>query len=299
MKTKKLIYSNVSFDPVEHIYTLPDGRQLFGITGLLNRQLYGGKKYDGVPNAILEAAAERGSKIHQEVEMFYAIGSEPFSKEAGAVVDKLKDKKIIEAEYLVSDEENFATAIDLVDSDFNLYDIKTTAVLDENYTSWQLSICAYLFEIQNKFPAKDLFAIHVRGKEVNIVPLPKHSKKEVEELLACDLLEENYFQKLAEPVIKDLPLVQLNYIENIIEKIENEAKTYKEMREEMLEVIYKKMEEKDLKKIETNNMILTRVLPSESVTIDTKKLKEELPEIAEKYEKIIKKKGYVKITLKQ
>jgi len=299
MKTKKLIYSNVSFDPVEHIYTLPDGRQLFGITGLLNRQLYGGKKYDGVPNAILEAAAERGSKIHQEVEMFYAIGSEPFSKEAGAVVDKLKDRKIVEAEYLVSDEENFATAIDLIDSDFNLYDIKTTAVLDENYTSWQLSICAYLFEIQNNFPAKDLFAIHVRGEEVNIVPLPKHSKKEVEELLACDLLEENYFQKLAEPVIKDLPLVQLNYIENIIEKIENEAKTYKEMREEMLEVIYKKMEEKDLKKIETNNMILTRVLPSESVTIDTKKLKEELPEIAEKYEKIIKKKGYVKITLKQ
>jgi len=296
---KTLNYSNIIFDSREHIYLTPDGKQLHGITSLLNRQLYHGKKYDGVPLAILKAAAERGSKVHMEVEMYFAAGFVPAMEEAKAIIEKFDRKEIIATEYLVSDEENFATAIDLVDSDFNLYDIKTTAVLDENYTSWQLSICAYLFEIQNKFPAKDLFAIHVRGKEVNIVPLPKHSKKEVEELLACDLLEENYFQKLAEPVIKDLPLVQLNYIENIIEKIENEAKTYKEMREEMLEVIYKKMEEKDLKKIETNNMILTRVLPSESVTIDTKKLKEELPEIAEKYEKIIKKKGYVKITLKQ
>ena len=295
---KKLNYSSVMFDPIEHAYYLRDSRQLFGITGLLNRQLYGGKKYDGVPNAILEAAAERGSKIHQEIEMFYTIGSEPFSKEAGAVVDKLKDKKIIEAEYLVSDEENFATAIDLVDSDFNLYDIKTTAVLDENYTSWQLSICAYLFEMQNGFPPNDLYAVHVRENNVKIKVMPKHTKEEVEQLLACDLAGENYFEMIAAPVVKDLPIAQIVSIEKFLLKVEEEIKEYKELREKLMDLIYQKMEEKDIKKIETDSLILTRVLPTESITVDTKKMRDDYPEIVKNYEKISERKGYVKIKLK-
>ena len=58
------------------------------------------------------------------------------------------------------------------------------------------------------------------------------------------------------------------------------------------------MEEKDLKKIETDELIITRVLPSESISIDTKRLKEEMPEVAKKYEKVSQRKGYIKLTIK-
>ncbi|HPD55529.1 MAG TPA: hypothetical protein PLR11_01810, partial [Candidatus Paceibacterota bacterium] len=272
--------------------------QLFGITSLLNRQLYHGGKYDGVPLAILKAAAERGSKVHMEVEMYFAAGFVPAMEEAKAIIEKFDRKEIIATEYLVSDEENFATAIDLVDSDFNLYDIKTTAVLDENYTSWQLSICAFLFEQQNKFSPNKLFAIHVRGDKAEIIEIERHSSEEVTELLACDLLGENYFDKKIAPALKEMPITQFVNLENLIIKIEEEAKKIKEMRDQLAEKIYSKMEEIDVKKFETDNMIITRILPSEVITIDTKKLKAEMPEIAEKFEKKTMRKGSLKITLK-
>jgi len=295
---KTLEYSSIVFDSKNHTYYLPDGRQLFGITSLLNRQLYHGGKYDGVPNGILQEASERGRKIHEEVEMYFSLGTEVFSPEANAVIEALKNNKIIASEYIVTDGENFATAIDLVDSDFNLYDIKTTAVLDKLYTSWQLSICAFLFEQQNKFSPNKLFAIHVRGDKAEIIEIERHSSEEVTELLACDLLGENYFDKKIAPALKEMPITQFVNLENLIIKIEEEAKKIKEMRDQLAEKIYSKMEEIDVKKFETDNMIITRILPSEVITIDTKKLKAEMPEIAEKFEKKTMRKGSLKITLK-
>jgi predicted phage-related endonuclease len=40
------------------------------------------------------------------------------------------------------------------------------------------------------------------------------------------------------------------------------------------------------------------VLPTVSKGIDTKRLKEEMPEVAEKYEKLTEKKGFIKLTIK-
>ena len=295
---KTLNYSNIIFDLREHIYLTPDGKQLHGITSLLNRQLYHGGKYNGVPEFILQEAADRGRKIHEEIEMHYSLGTEVFSPEAKAIIKVLKDKEIIATEYIVSDGENFATAIDLIDGDYNLYDIKTTSVLDDLYTSWQLSICAFLFEHQNNFSPDKLFAIHVRGDKAEIIEMWRHSNEEVTELLASDLIGENYFEKKMAPALKEMPIAQIINLENIIIKLEKELKTYKELKEELSEKIYAKMEEQDVKKLETENLIITRILPSEVTTIDTKRLKAELPEIAEKYEKTTIRKGSLKITLK-
>jgi len=297
---KSLEYSNIIFDSREHTYITPDGRQLHGITSLLNRQLYHGGKYNGVPDFILQEAADRGRRIHEEIEMYYSLSAEVFSLEANAVIDALKDKyvEIIASEYIVSDGENFATAIDLVDSDYNLYDIKTTAALDDLYTSWQLSICAFLFEQQNDFPAGKLYAIHARGDKAEIIEMDRYSNEEVTKLLASDLVGENYFDKKMAPVLKEMPITQIVNLENIIIKLENELKTYKELKEDLSYKIYQKMEEQDVKKLETENLIITRILPSEVVTIDTKKLKAEMPEIAEKFEKKTMRKGSLKITLK-
>jgi len=296
---KNLKYSSVIFDSQNHIYCLPDGKQLQGITALLNRQLYHGGKYEGVPNGILQEAAERGRRIHEEVEMFYSLGAEAFRPEANAIIEALKDKKIIATEYIVTDGENFATAIDLIDEDFNIYDIKTTSILDELYTSWQLSICAFLFEQQNNFSPNKLFAIHVRNDKAEILEMERHSSEEVTELLVADLIGENYFDKKMAPALKELPLAQFINLENLIIKIEEEAKKFKEMRDQLAEKIYSKMEEMDVKKFETDNMIITRILPSEVMTIDTKRLKAEMPEIAERYEKKTVRKGSLKITLKK
>lgn len=56
----QLKQSGVVFNPEDHTYFL-DGKELSGITGMLERQLFPGT-YDGIPEAIVRQAAGYGGK---------------------------------------------------------------------------------------------------------------------------------------------------------------------------------------------------------------------------------------------
>ena len=56
------------FNADEHTYKLGD-TYLQGITGLLSKHLFP-DKYSNVPEHLLEAAKEKGTRIHDEIEMF-------------------------------------------------------------------------------------------------------------------------------------------------------------------------------------------------------------------------------------
>lgn len=151
----KLKKSDVVFYPATHTYITPAGRMLDGITGMLSRQLFPGK-YDGIDEETMRNAAERGSFIHSVCELVDSLGVEHESPEAIGYKE-LKETYALkheESEYLVSDNEHFASCIDKVyrdgESTFTLADIKTTYKLDKEYVRWQLSVYAYLFERQNR-----------------------------------------------------------------------------------------------------------------------------------------------------
>ena len=61
------------------------------------------------------------------------------------------------------------------------------------------------------------------------------------------------------------------------------------------------MTEQGVDSWETRNksLLITRVAPSTKPTIDSARLKADLPEIAEKYTKISNVKGYVRITVRK
>lgn len=59
--------------------------------------------------------------------------------------------------------------------------------------------------------------------------------------------------------------------------------------------LYKKMEEEDIKKIDTGDIIITRVLPTVRKSVDSTRLKTEEPSIYEKYLKESKVKGSIRI----
>lgn len=46
-------------------------------------------------------------------------------------------------------------------------------------------------------------------------------------------------------------------------------------------------------------MLVTRIEPSTKTTIDSERLRADLPEIAERYEKVSAVKGYVRITIRE
>ena len=187
----KLIKSQVIFNPDEHTYMLGD-KELSGITSVISRQLFP-DKYRDVPEDVLRKAAERGTMIHSICELVDDMGITHDSDEAQGYKE-LKDDWGLRyecSEYLVSDNEHYASCIDKVyrenETDFTLGDIKTTYVLDKESVRWQLSIYAYFFELQNpECNAVRLIGIWLRGKNHEIVEVERIPSEVVMNLLKCD-----------------------------------------------------------------------------------------------------------------
>ena len=187
----ELCRSRVKFDPERHTYTLPDGRELSGITPILSEILFP-DKYAKVSVEVLKRAAGRGSKIHGAIEFHDTFGARYDDIPEVEWYDRLKRENglvTLENEYLVSDEELVASSIDVVFTDYSLADIKTTYRLDTEYLSWQLSIYAWLFEKQNpglKVPA--LYAVWLpkpKAGKPRLAKVVRRPDSDVERLLVC------------------------------------------------------------------------------------------------------------------
>jgi putative phage-type endonuclease len=101
---------------------------------------------------------------------------------------------------------------------------------------------------------------------------------------------QNEIQVLANQVEKlELQVIDM---ELLMKKIETERKTMKDQ-------LHKAMEEYDIKKWETDSLVITRVLPGTRESIDTTKLKKDHPDLAEQYKKVSKVAGSVRIKLKE
>ena len=165
-----LKYSRVDYDPVSHTYTL-DGKQLSGITGVIKDKLFP-SYYKDVPEDVLNKAAERGHRIHTAIELFDTcdIPTEDCDELKGYIEEIFSHDFIgrhMASEYVVSDNEQYASAIDKVYADgmggVILADIKTTYKLDTDYVSWQLSVYAYFFSMLNPgIPVSGAYAIWLR-----------------------------------------------------------------------------------------------------------------------------------------
>ena len=85
---------------------------------------------------------------------------------------------------------------------------------------------------------------------------------------------------------------------NTITSIENEIKKLKEMQDNYKEQLLKAMEDNDILKIDIPELTITRKAPTTRESLDTKALKEELPEIYDTYVKISPVKGSITIKVK-
>lgn len=307
MNALDLHRSSVRFDEQSHTYTTSDGRQLIGVTSIIKQALFP-DKYKGIPDAILAKAAERGTAIHNECEdvNLFGVGAlnENSSEEARNYHELLSREGItmIYSEYLVTDDEVVATMIDCIDDKGNLYDIKTTSQLDIESLSWQLSFCDYLFTKQNIFlerPSSKLYGIWLRGSTAKLVEVERKSDDDIEEVVQAYLDGEVFTPKPVEFTSpEEEALARISEQEEVIIALKKEIDRREAEKQEALDILKARMEEGGLKKLETQNLLLTLVAESESTTFDSKRFKEEHPELAEQYAKKVVRKSYVKITLR-
>lgn len=299
--------SSVHFDEQSHTYTTADGVVLSGVTSIIKQVLFP-DKYRGIPDEVLAKAAERGTAIHNECEDINLLGASSLSDfssmEARNYHRLLEENNItmIASEYLVSDESVVATMIDCIDDQGNLYDIKTTATLDTDSLSWQLSFCDYLFVQQNILldrPSSRLYGIWLRGDTARIVEVERKTDEEIERVLQVYLNGDTIAPK---PTVFSSPeeeaLVKISEQEEAIISLKQMLDYHEAKKQESLDLLKEKMEREGIKKLETPRLLVTLVADSTSSTFDSKRFKEDHPELASQYLKQTTRKGYVKITLR-
>ena len=243
----KLIKSGVEFNSEDHTYTLK-GKKLSGITEMIGKQLFP-DKYNNVPDFILNKAANRGSMIHDKIELVDSIDI-PCEDIEILNYKKIKEEneiRTIANEYIVTDKENFASPIDLVfqekDKSISLCDIKTTYKLDLEYISWQLSIYAYLFEMQNpKLKVNKLYALWLRGENKEFKEVCRKPNDEVIKLMECEVKGTQYVQTSNNSALS----IKVKEVEKYMVDLETQIKSLEEKKKNLLSGILPLMTENNV-----------------------------------------------------
>ncbi|MCO5519389.1 YqaJ viral recombinase family protein [Enterococcus faecalis] len=107
-----------------------------------------------------------------------------------------------------------------------------------------------------------------------------------------DMTESEYYS-IGNDVDKLVARVERFELELLV--FEKKTKVLKEQQKKYRELLYQKMEENDIKKIDTGDLVITRVLPTTRLSVDSNRLKKEKPDIYEQYLKESTIKGSIRI----
>ena len=281
--------SGVLFNKELHEYWLGN-KQLSGITGMLQRQLFP-DEFEGIPESAINEAARYGTEVHESIELFDSSWVNDGTREVQDYISLCNEFGLVHerSEYTVTDGEDWASNIDKVyrmsDDTFSLGDIKTYGIMTPEKIEkarWQLSIYAYFFELQNTgAKVEKLFIIHLRNKEkaywtfdhrAEILPVERIPSDICKELLDADLQGKRFVNPYSIP---DKYKEKEDYIRKLIQtKNETEAELSRLKSEILCD-----MEAIGARTWETETMRFTMKMPSVRVSFNAAKFKEDHPEI--------------------
>ena len=294
-----LAKSPVVFHEKDHIYEL-NGVILKGITSTLVKRAYP-DTYKDVPEEVLAKAAEKGKIMHQLIELWDDVGIESELTELRSYKKVIHENHldVLATEYIVSDEEYYATAIDKVMLDENgeviLVDLKHTSTIHYENVALQLSICKRFFEMQNpNIKVKGIYVLWLRDDKYRFERLNVVSDEFIDELIAVDMANSLFDVKA---MYGNLPEVFAD-AERRIAEYEVAAKNAKSEQDMIRAGLLELMEKHNIKCWDGEYIKITRTPQGERVAIDSKRLKEEMPEVYDQYTKKTITKPSLRITLK-
>lgn len=185
----------------------------------------------------------------------------------------------IAGEYIVTDGERYASPIDIVfaDKDGNIVlgDVKTTSKYDGEYVSWQLSVYAKFFEMQNpSLKVSSLVGVWLRGDMAEIVPAARKDMADVDGLLYDD----DFHYESAVP----------DYIscsEELYIELSRRKAAIEEQLDKLRQGIMESMEKQGAKSVDTGRVIYTIKAAGKRSSFDSKAFKADNAELYGKYVK--------------
>lgn len=298
----ELAKCGVVFNQDKHTYHLED-KELHGVTPIIKWCFP--DTYGYVSQEVLEKAAERGSFIHENIELADSLGVTTQQCSEAMEYVRLRDEwglKALSNEYLVTDGKDIASSIDIVFDDLSLADIKCTSKIHYDNVRLQLSIYAYLFEKMNKeLKAKRLLVIWLPKEQYGqskIIELERIKSADVKKILDAYLAGEQntivrkiFGTKNEIQVVTNDVLLQIDSVERQMAEL---AKKQKELRETLRTA----MELNGVTKWETDYFKVSLGKDSVSKKFDAKRYQAEHPDLCASYMTDMTTKGRFSFTLK-
>jgi hypothetical protein len=179
--------SGLRFDKSQHKYFNAKGSVITGLTTSL-KKLGLATDYSMIPKHILDAAKERGTRIHEQCQSWIEDGIFPTDEWAIHIAGIVARQNVMYSEFLVGythpgdDTPIVATMVDLVMNDLAVGDIKTTSKIDNEYVSWQCSFSAFFIERANPgLQVPYIFCLHSQKDKCTPIILDRKSDWEIED----------------------------------------------------------------------------------------------------------------------
>lgn len=303
-ETKKITLNvpKVTFIEESHQYFIGK-KELKGVTGTLIKKAFP-DTYKNIPDSVLMKAAERGGLIHNTFETFCSIFDADLKQYPNPTEELLAfhsmlvayDLHYVASEYLVTDGENFASAIDgiFADNEGNIYlvDYKTTSTLHYDNVSLQLSIYAKWFEEQNPdLKVKEIVCMWFKNGQSKFQPLPRVADWQIDDLINAYLADDTEYQYKVE-----VP-EQFSALEQEYRLVSARMDALKIKQDDLKEQMMKMMEANKQKSIKTNIGSYSYVESTTKRTLDMKLFKEKYPNAYEKLTKVSISKPSIRIKL--
>lgn len=290
----KLKQSPVLFDSETHTYYLGD-KELKGITKTLVHRAFPDtyKKPENYTEeeweTILNNAAAKGSNMHETIELYDELGVTSDLPELQSYIRIKEENKlrVLATEYVVSDEKNYATAIDKVlltpDDEIIIVDFKRTSTKHYDNVALQLSICKRFFEKQNPdLKVAGCYLIWLRDEKSEFKKLPVWTDEQLDELIQADLSDERYE---VEKIYGNLPQ-RVAEVEDYLFHLESEVKAKTEELKQIKDGLCQMMLERGIKSFETDRVKMTTITPKPRESFDAKSFQVEHPDLYQQYVKV-------------
>ena len=308
--------SPVKFDRESHTYDL-DGRELKGVTPIVSWLFP--ETYSGIPESIMREAAKYGSMIHSACHMADVVGiAEHDSVKAYLQLKERAGLTTIANEYLVSDEKDIASSIDVVCTEKDaegdaLLDIKTTSRVHQNHLSVQLSVYAWLYQKQTGRQVGNLYCVWLPKPRYGVPALLPVTRLQGD---VCEFIVQSYLrgddnsaarQKLQdcgmvldgnmpELTSEQIPAQYADVVDEII-STELELKSLKEREATLKDGLLQLMRENGVKKWTSDNLTLTYIAETTRKAVDSKKLQSKFPDVYSECIKESRVSDSIKITI--
>ena len=288
----------IRFDPENHLYFDDKGFIVPSVTQILGA-VYG-TGLENAPTEFVNRAADKGHAVHKEIETYLKTREKGESPEFQAWHKHFGQTFPVmagESEKIVSAETSygaFAGTVDLFGNGF-IYDWKTCKTATKQQVSkWQKQLSFYCYALRKMGQAvnEPLKIVHVNGGDLEVVNVDYLGDKFVEETMK--LYADNKQPEKPTYELQTVSKSDLQTLEDTLFQIDTLEKVVSNIREKIKD----EMERRKILDLQVGRVKMTYVAGTIRQTFDSKKFKQDDPDLYAVYLKNTEVKPSLRITVK-